>query len=54
MFEAWDQKVQQVAVQYTTNSPTGPKTYWSTVFINKIKAPSIQPLLVDENMISDF
>ena len=39
------------------NDPmTGPKTYWSILkrFLNKIKVPSIPPLLVDGIFVTDF
>ena len=39
------------------NDPTtAPKTYWSILkrFLNKIKIPTIPPLLVDGNFVTDF
>ena len=39
------------------NDPTtSPKTYWSILkrFLNKIKIPSIPPLLVDDSFVTDF
>ena len=35
---------------------TAPKTYWSILkqFLNKIKIPTIHPLLVDANFVTDF
>ena len=39
-----------------TDPATGPKTYWSILkrFLNKLKVPSIPPLLVDGNFVTDF
>ena len=39
------------------NDPTtAPNTYWSILkrFLNKIKIPTIPPLLVDGNFVTDF